>query len=530
MTARDRTTPAERTGAAQPLPQPTWWLAVLAAGNALLHFAVAGRYGHFRDELYYVACARHLDWGYVDHPPLVAVVARVGLALFGDSPAGLRVLPILAGSLVVLLVGLLARELGGGRFAQVLAALATIVPGVYLFLFHILSMNVFDVLFWTAGALLLVRILRGGDPRLWLVLGAVAGLGLLNKHSLLFFGLGLAAGLLFTSARRHLATPWPWLGGLLAAALFLPHVLWQVRHGWPTLEFIANAEANKNVSLTPLAFLLEQLLMMNPFTLPLWLAGLAGYFAPARLIPQLAQRLSRFRALGWIYLAVLALLLARPAKPYYLAPAYPILFAAGALVVDTLARHPRRGWLRPASLLALLAGGAIGLPLTLPVLPVPTFLRYAGALGIQPSSGERHRLGVLPQHFADMHGWPELAATVAQVWQTLPPAERARCAIFAQNYGQAGAIDLLGDAHGLPDAISAHNSYYLWGPGSTTGDCLIVIGDDRETLEGLFAEVHEAATFRCPLCMPYEDGLVIHVCRKPRTSLTDLWPRIKSYN
>lgn len=531
------------------IPRPTWALADLAAGNALLHLAFAGRYGYFRDEFYYVACGQRLDWGYVDHPPFVALVARLGTTLFGTSPAALRVLPILAGSLAVVLAGLLARELGGGRYAQALAAAAMIPPGVYLFQFHILSMNVFDVLFWALGALVLARILRGGDPRLWLLFGLVAGLGLQNKHSVLFFGFGVAVGLVATPERRHLKNPWPWLGGLVALAVFLPHLLWQVRHGFPTLEFMANAEAGKNVRLSPAAFLLEQVLQMNPFTLPLWLAGLAGYF--------LSPRLARFRALGWIYLGAIAVMLARAAKAYYLAPAYPILFAAGAVLAEGLAERSRRSpgsegsqgshqgsseesgrgtswrlgwrWLKLASFALLIAGGAVGAPFTLPVLSVSQYQRYAAALGIQPSAGERHEMGPLPQHYADMQGWPGMVAEVARVYRSLPEAERERCAIFAQNYGEAGAIDLLGDAYGLPDALSAHNNYFLWGPREYTGECVIVLGDDRETLERIFADVRPAGVYRCPLCMPYEDGMTLHVCRRPRVPLAGLWPRIKAF-
>jgi 4-amino-4-deoxy-L-arabinose transferase-like glycosyltransferase len=253
----------------------------LALGNALLHLAVIlagiGSYGYFRDELYYVACGERLAWGYVDHPPLVALVARLATELFGTSPLALRILPILAGSGVVLMTGLLARELGGGRFAQGLAALCVVIAPAYLFTFHILSMNAFDVLLWALGAWVLARImrlLRTGDRRLWLAFGLIAGLGLLNKWSFLFFGFGVFAGLLLTPARRQLLTPWPWLGGALAGLLALPHVLWQIAHGWPTLEFIANATADKNVALAPGAFLAEQVMQVHPLTLPVWLGGL----------------------------------------------------------------------------------------------------------------------------------------------------------------------------------------------------------------------------------------------------------------
>lgn len=507
------------------LPRLALWAPALALANALLHVAVIvagiGSYGYFRDELYYVACGERLAWGYVDHPPLVALVARLSTELFGTSPLALRILSILAGSAVVLVAGLLARELGGGRFAQAVAALCVVIAPAYLFTFHILSMNAWDVLLWALGAWVLARHLRTGNPRLWLLFGLVAGIGLLNKWSFLFFGFGVLAGLLLTPARRQLLTPWPWLGGALAGLLALPHLLWQIAHGWPTLEFIANATANKNVALAPGAFLAEQVVQVHPLTLPVWLGGLVFCLA--------AREGKPFRLLGWAYLGALAVLLAQSSKAYYLAPAYPMLFAAGAAAWERWSDRRSLRWVRAALPALLLLGGAATAPLALPLLPEDTFVRYAERLGIEVSAGERHRMGRLPQHFADMHGWPELVETVAGVYNSLPAAERESCAIFGQNYGEAGAVDLLGDRHGLPDALSAHNNYFLWGPRGATGECLIVLGDDAERLGELFEEVIPAADFRCADCMPYEE-MTIHLCRKPRVDLVGLWPAIKSYN
>lgn len=510
-----------REGAAQGPVTP--WLYALAAVYALAHAAVVSRYGIFRDELYYAACARHLAWGYVDHPPAIALLTRIELALLGQSVAALRVLPILAGAATVVLAGLIARELGGGRFAQVTAVFAVAIAPVYLFLFHILSMNAVEVLLWTLAAYVLVRLLAGSDPRLWLVFGALAGLGLETKHSMLLLGLGVFLGVLLSPSRRLLASPWPWLGGLLAAALFAPNLLWEIRHGWPTVEFAKNAEAGKNVHYSPLAFFGQQAIQMQPWTAPLWLAGLSGLL--------LAPSLRRFRALGWAYLAIAAVLLVQASKPYYLSPAYPWLFAAGAVLLErwTARRGRARPWLQGTALVLLAVNGAITAPLTLPVLPEETFIRYAAHLGIKPEAGERHKIGLLPQHFADMHGWPELASEVARVWRALPPEERVRCGIFGQNYGEAGAIDYFGPALGLPHAISAHNSYYLWGPDGYDGSCLVVLGDDRSRLGQLFGDVQEAGRFDCRYCMPYEDGLAIHVCRNPKRPLAAIWPEIKSF-
>ncbi len=292
----------------------------MAALRLVVHIRTIRGYGYFRDEFYYVACGRHLDWGYVDHPPFVALVAWIVSDTLGDSLVALRLLPALAGALV------------------------TVAP-VSLSLHHIFSMNAFEQVFWALGAYLVLRILQDDDPRLWLAFGLLAGLGLQNKHSMLFFGFGIAAGLLLTPARKHLRSPWLWAGGALALLLFLPNLVWQVQHGWPTLDFMRNAQERKITPLPALTFLQAQLLQMQPLSAPLWLAGL-GFLV-------LSARGRRYAALGWAFLAILAVFLAQRAKPYYLAPAYPMLFAAGAVAAEGLAARRGWAWLRPAALVLL---------------------------------------------------------------------------------------------------------------------------------------------------------------------------------
>ena len=498
---------------------PAFWIAALGLA---LHAAAIGRYGIFRDELYYVACGRRLAWGYVDHPPGVALLARISEALFGTRPEGLRILPILLGGLVVFLAGRIAKDLGGGRFGEALASLATLVAPVFLFVFHYLSMNVVDALVWTLLGWVLLKLLRGGDPRLWLAFGAIAGLGLENKVSVAFLGAGVVIGLLATPERRLLWNRWPWIGGALAMVLFLPHVAWQMSHGWPLLEFAKNAAEHKNVHYAPLAFLSEQVNQMHPLTFPLWLGALAWC--------AFAREGRRYRAIAVAYVAIFALLVVQGGKPYYLAPIYPLLFALGASAFAGWFASRRIVWPKPVTLLLLAAGGAATAPLTLPILPVETFVRYQAALGQTPGSSENHEMGRLPQHFADMHGWEGLAATVGQVWRQIPESERRYCGIFGQNYGEAGAIEVLGDRYGLPDAISGHNNYFLWGPRGADGSCMIVIGDDEATLKKLFDEVRLAAIYECRNCMPYESGLNVHVCRGLKGRIEDLWPRIKHYD
>ena len=500
-------------------------LGCLALAGVVLHLPFLRSYGWFRDELYYVVCGRHLDFGYVDHPPFVALVARLVTSVFGDSLVALRLVSVLTGAAVVYLAGRLARELGGGLFAQGLAAVCVLIAPVYLYNFHVFSMNVFDVFFWTLGALVVVHIVKTGNQRLWLLFGLVAGIGLENKHSMLFFGLGVFVGVLLTPERRQFRSPWIWLGGAVAALLFLPNILWEVAHGWPTLEFIRNAEAHKNVALSPLAFLGEQALQMHPLTLPIWLAGLGWYL--------LSRPGRSFRPLGWIYLTALALLLTQHSKAYYLAPAYPPLFAAGGVAIEGWLARLRQPLLRPALaglIFALLvAGGAATAPLVLPALPVESFIRYQRALGVQPSSGERHQMGDLPQHFADMHGWREMVAEVARVYGTLTPEEQARAVVFGQNYGEAGAVNVLGRAYGLPPAISGHNSYFLWGPPDESKSVIIIFGGDEEDNRAVCADLQRAGEIRCDHCMPYEDHDPVYVCRGLKMSMRELWPRVKQF-
>jgi hypothetical protein len=492
------------------------WLPGIAA---LTHLLTAKGYGYFRDELYYLACGEHLGFGYVDHPPLIGAIAAAVRSLLGESLPAIRLLPTLAAGATVGLAGAIARELGGGRYAQILAGLATLLAPAYLGIFGILSMNAFDLLFWAAGWWLLARLLRTGDQRLWLAFGALAGVALENKISVLFLGFGIVTGLVLDRRWEIVRGRWLWIGGAIAGLLFLPHLAWQASNGWPTLEFMENARRLKMMPLSPAAFLGSQVLLAGPAALPVWIGGLVFLLLAGRGRP--------YRALGSACLAILVLMIGTHAKPYYLAPAYTLLFAAGGVAVETWAAHGAA--VRAAVMGLVVLGGLVTAPLAKPLLPLETYVRYAARLGIAPASDERHRLGRLPQHFADMRGWPELAETVARVYRALPRPDQERACIFGQNYGQAGAIDLFGPRLGLPKAISAHNSYYLWGPRDCTGEVVIVIDDDRETLESLFERVDQGATYNCDDCMPYEDDKPIWVARGLKVPLADLWPRIKQY-
>ncbi|WP_394844166.1 glycosyltransferase family 39 protein [Pendulispora brunnea] len=493
---------------------------LLAAITLVFHLLTIRGYGYFRDELYYLANGEHLGFGYVEHPPLIGVVAAFVRAVFGTSLFALRILPALAGAASVGLTAQSARELGGGRFAQILAGLGVMFAPVVLVIASFLSMNIFDILFWAICVWLVIRILKTDDTRLWLAFGAVAGVGLENKISILFLGFGVGVGLVLGRRWNDLRSRWFWLGAAVAVLLFLPYVIWQQVHGWPLREFMNRARELKNVALSPVDFVREQFMLMGPLSAPLWLAGL-GYLLFSR-------EAARYRTLGWAYLAVLALFIAAGnAKPYYLAPGYTALFAAGGVFVERLTAQRKR--VRAVAMALVAGGGLLTLPLSKAVLSEDALARYLSALGMQLSSGERQAQGRLPQIFSDMHGWPELAETTARVYQALPADERSKACILAQNYGQAGAIDLFGPRYGLPKAISGHNMYWLWGPRDCTGEVLIVVGERREKLEPLFTTVELGTMYTCVDCMPFENDKPIWIARGLRIPMKELWPRAKNF-
>jgi 4-amino-4-deoxy-L-arabinose transferase-like glycosyltransferase len=497
--------------------------AVLAAVTALGHLLTAeDSYGIFRDELYYVANGQHLDYGYVDHPALIGWISWLTTTLFGESLLALRLFPALAAGITVLVVCLIAREMGGQRWGLWLAGIATALAPVYVATFGYLSMNAFDVMFWAMAVLIVTHLLATGELRWWMAFGFVAGIALENKISMLFLGFGIVAGLLLTRDWQHFKNRWLWTGGLLALLLFLPYLLWQVTHDWATLEFMSRAAHFKNLPLSPGEFLSAQVLQMNPIVLPLTLAALAFYF----LMPQGRS----FRALGWACLAILALMILQRAKAYYYAPAFTIVLPAGGVAVERLTSRPLLRWLQPAYCLLIAMSGLALVPFAKPVLPVETFVEYQAMMGMQPGTAERHELERLPQFFADRIGWRELAETVAAVLNDLPPEEQTEACIFAQNYGQAGAIDFFGPALGLPPAISGHNSYWWWGPGDCSGRAVIIIGGELEDHRRSFASVERATTYTCQDCMPYENNKPIWVCREPQIDLDAAWSQVRHYN
>jgi len=508
------------------------WAAVaaIALGKLALNMAFAGRYGYFRDELYYIACSRHLAWGYVDQPPLCAGILALTRALLGDSLYAIRFPAALAGAAIVVLVGLMVHKLGGGRFAQILAVLAAALSPVVLGnAGRYFSMNSFDLLFWTLASYITLVILLENRPRWWLWFGLTAGLGLLNKYSMGFYIAGLTAGLLLTPQRKHLQSRFFWLGALLAFLLFLPHLLWQVSHDFPSLEFMRRAAGEKNVRLTLAEFFSGQLMQTGLGQSLLWVGGVAFFF--------FTRKLKSLRPFGWCYLAVFAIMLLTHAKVYYLTPIYGLYIAAGALGFSVISATGRWRLLRPALVFVLIALSLAAMPFAIPVLKVEDFIAYSTRLGMTPKPEEHSTLAELPQYYADMFGWEEMIAQVAGIYNRLSPEEKRDCVIYVRNYGEAGAIDFFGKKYGLPPTLCGHNSYWYWKPDTVTFAVAIVFGAAR-SLEanltdlqgpGRFEQAELAATTCSHYAMPYENNRQIFLCRRPHFTFEQIWPREKNF-
>ncbi|MGH2496341.1 MAG: ArnT family glycosyltransferase, partial [Ktedonobacteraceae bacterium] len=508
--------PRKKLISRQTLLSDTALLVYLALLKFLAHLVVSGNYGFFRDELYYIDAGKHLAFGYVEFPPFIALLAASIHAVFGNSLVAYHLFPAMAGAVLVLLTGLIARELGGGRFAQCLAALASVAALTFLAIDSIFSMDSFDELWWVLLAYILIRLIKREQPRLWLLFGLVAGIGLMTKVTMLMFGFAIVAGLLLTPQRKYLLNKWAWAGGAIAFAFLVPYVLWNAANGWPTLEFWSTYTSGHANPTSALGFLYQQVLTMNPLTLPLWLAGLYYYF--------FTQAGKPYRALGWAYVILYVLFTVTRAKLYFLAPAYPMLFAAGSVMIGRMMSKPRLGWLKPAYISLLILVSLLLAPTVMPILPPSLYGRATAIIGGNAGiKVEDRATGALPQQLADRFGWDTMTATVARVYHSLPQDEQAQACIFTENYGEAGAIDFYGPQYHLPQAISGHNTYYLWGPGNCTGAVVISIGNPLSMLQPAFASVTQAGTITCAYCMPAENNLPVYVCLHLKSSIQAIW-------
>jgi hypothetical protein len=496
-------------------------LICLCAAKLLLHiFTSLRHYGYFRDELYYLDMARHLDWGYVDAAPLIALYAKIALWM-GGSLAALRIIPALAGAALIALTILIVRELGGGRYAQLLAGLCVLLCPAVLAMDSLMTMNAVEPLFWMGCIWIVARIMRTGDSRLWLWFGVLAGLGLENKHSTLSFGFAVTVALLLTRHRREFANKWIWIAGAIALAIFLPNIIWQIHHHWPTIEDLANVRREgKNVVLGPLAFVKEQIIDLHPILFPVWLAGLIWFL-----------RDRRWRVIGLTFVIFFALMEVAHAKNYYVFPIYPMLFAGGAVVIESwlATRSVRVRTAAQVAVVAIIVAASLPiLPLVTWMLPPDRLLAYQTKLGFKPAKAEVAHESLLPQPIADQFGWPEMVREVAAIYNSLPPEERAQTGIWAGNYGEAGAINLFGPPYGLPRAYSRHQNHWYWGPPPQVYKDLIVIQWSLDDVRD-----------NCTSFQPFdhyqrfgmgEENQPIYLCRGVQFDIQKIWSHSHHWN
>jgi 4-amino-4-deoxy-L-arabinose transferase-like glycosyltransferase len=498
----------------RPKPRDAW---VLGGAALLLHLAVAGRYDFFRDELYFIVCGRHPAFGYVDQPPLVPLLSAASQA-FGEHLVLLRAIPAVAAGGTVVATCALARLIGCNRFGILLAGIAAGLSPMYLGIMTTLNTSSFEPLLWTALTWLVARAVILDQGSMWIWAGAVTGLDLEIKYELPLYLVPLIAAVVLCGHRQALWKREAAIGIAVAAAIAAPSALWQLRHDLPFLEMVRAQAGGKNTALSPLGFVLNQVLVMNPLLAPLWIAGAVAPFIGARLF--------QWRFISVAFGLTFGLMLVLHAKDYYLAPAYGPVFAVGAGGLESVIRSGR---LRAGYVTLVLLISAVAAPMAMPILDPPVLAGYIRTLHLTPNPQERLRQGTLPQTFADMLGWRSYVRSVALVYDALPRADRARAAIFTGNYGEAAALDFYGAAAGLPPALSAHNQYFLWGPRGFDGSVLIRVNEEPEKLARRCHSVALGGRFGAPYVMPYEDNAPISVCWGLEPPLSVLWPALKFF-
>lgn len=485
----------------------------LALLKVVFHLPILHRFGYHHDELYFIACGEHFAFGYVDHPPLVPWIAHAATIVFGESLFGLRLAAVLAGSAAVFVTGLLVRRLGGGKIAQGIACIAMLIAPVYLRTSSMLCIPAFEPLFWVLASYLIVRIIQEENSKLWIWVGLVIGLGLLNKHSMFFFAFGLLIALLLTPLRKHFRSPWLYLGGAVAVVIFLPNIIWQMQNEWPTVTFLVSLNRNLMSGISLLQFTAGQLLYLHPLNAVVWISGLVWYFFRSEGRP--------YRAFGWIWLSIFLLLVITKSKIYYLAPAYPALLAGGAMLLEGTWRRWSGVWSKRIAIAIVVLLGLVFVPISVPLLSINSTEKFAHGI----TFGAFENIYEVTGDLRGMFGWRERVEAVAQVYNGLPMDEKERAVIWGAGYGNVGAINYFGRSYGLPDAVSTNLSCWLWWNPPDTVGTVIAAGWGRQSVDRVFRYAELAAEIPLENVNPGDSPFRVWICREPRVSLRDLWSR-----
>jgi hypothetical protein len=481
-------------------------LSGIAFINLIVHLLTNGQYGFHRDELYLIDCSKHLAFGYIDMPPLTPVFAKLTITLMGETLQGLRFFPALLSSVTVFLTGLMAREMGGKIFAQILASLTILVSPVYLVAGTQFQTIPVDQFFWVLTCYLFIRFINTSNQKLWLLIGFVAGLGLMAKYSVGFLLFAIFIGIITGNQRKLFSRKWIWFGVLTGLVIFLPNIIWQIRNGFPVLEHMQ--ALRKDESIPAFQFLIEQLLIIHPLTLPLWIAGI--------LFLGFSDQGKNYRILIWIYFIPLVIFLLMKGKSYYMGPAYPVLLAAGSVILEIKLLKKQMIWPKYAIPGLLLTSAVITGPLWLPVLSIEKMKE----IGIADISYD----------FREMIGWPELVSSVSGVYENLPEEDQKNTIIITGNYGEAGSINHYGSTLGLPPAASGIGNYYYWGPGNPDARIVLFVGYPEDYLKRYFADVTVKEVFRNKYGINNEEqGILIILCREPKKPVSEMWTEFKHF-
>ncbi len=497
-------------------------LAVMAAAFFLFLLvpSLSPYYGFYSDEFYYLACAERLAFGYVDHPPFFPFILRLHSELLGDSLLALRILPAAAGALTAFLTGWMARRMGGGLFAQIVAMLAPMVSPQSQVIFGFFSVNCLEILLWTTASWVFLELCRSNEPRLWVVLGVVLGTSFLTKHTTVVLIAGLAAATMLSSLRRDWICKWPWVGALAFVLIVSPNIYWQVMNDWPSLEFYQRL-AEDNIPTSPLGVLARQVIVQNPATLPIWAAGIFFFLG--------SPRGRRFRPLGWLFLTVMALaMIGGQSRADRIAGIYPLVFAGGAVLLEAIRKaNPsrlRKAWNTYTLPSIMLLSGLAAATVVLPILPPELLMSHPLHQGDdwRPEVGPKR----LPYILGNRTHWKAFVEEVATVYEGLDPKQREGAIILADYFGHAGALEYYGGEHALPPVYSPHANYLRWGPPEGSTATVIAIGIDEAFLRANFERVSVAAIFRCAYCPAWQDELPIRIASSPRRSIPELWAEL----
>jgi len=471
-------------------------------------------YGIFRDELYYIACANRLDFGYVDHPPLSIAVLAFWKFLFGDSMFVIRLVPAIVSSATIFMIGLFTARLGGGKIAVLISTVVLMLTPVFLGMSTIYSMNVFDYFFWITSAYIFLRIIREEDKKLWIILGVVLGLGLLNKTSMSWLCAGIFVGILLTPLRKELKTKYPYIAAAIALIIFSPFIIWNFTHDFAHLEFMRNAASRKYGELTPVSFILDQILILNPGSVLLWLSGIFFFF--------FSKTGKKYRAPGYIWLTAFVILVINwHSKGEYITAGYQILFAGGAVMLEkwSLVRH--REWIKYVVVAPLILTGILLIPFARPLLPPEKFLEYQDFIGLKAPVNEGVETA-LPQFYSDMFGWEKMAKKVSDVYLTIPEKERKTTIVYCNNYGKAGAIEYYSKKYPRPKVVCPHNNYWYWWDEVKNPTTIIILGGNLDDHLSSLEQVDSVATYKTRYVMPYENNFTIFIGRGLKRSVKEI--------